>query len=67
MNYYNLLGHFLSGINKSLGIAGKIIPIISDSKPMINGVKSIFNNNQKSKKTNKKTITNNSNSPKFFI
>ena len=70
MNYGNLLGNFLSGINKSLNIVGKTLPIIKDSKPMISNIKSLINSINStpvSKSISKKTITENSNSPKFFI
>ncbi len=72
MKNTDILIKFLSGINRSLGIANKLIPVLSDSKPLLDNAKNIYkiiNNKQNPniKQEKKKTIIKNNNSPKFFI
>ncbi|MDD4187226.1 MAG: hypothetical protein PHX04_00400 [Bacilli bacterium] len=68
----------LSGLNKTLGVAKEVIPLIQQTKPLINNVRTAYSlikdvNLQKTlpevipKKEVEKTIVKSSNSPQFFV
>ena len=78
MNNYGAFTRLLFGLNKTLRIAGQVIPIYSDSKPLVKNVynfvkkknnKVISNNTSKeiSKPEEKKKIIVSNNNPTFFI
>ena len=58
----------LSGISKTLNVAGQVIPLYKEAKPMINNAKTIFGVLKEVGKGNSKEIkTVSNNSPKFFL
>ncbi|MCI6764291.1 MAG: hypothetical protein ACI4VT_04885 [Bacilli bacterium] len=78
MNNYGAFTRLLFGLNKTLRIAGQVIPIYRDSKPLVKNVynfvkkknnKVISNNTSKeiSKPEEKKKIIVSNNNPTFFI
>lgn len=76
MNNYGSFTKLLFGLNKTLRVAGQVIPLYRDSKPLIKGISSFIKKKNitvsKDKtpvinKENKKIITYKSNNPKFFI
>lgn len=76
---FSLIG-ILSGLNKTLGVAKEVLPLIKQTKPLVNNVRTAYSliksvNSPKNKvlpetspkNLEEKTIVNYNNSPQFFV